>query len=117
MLRTVSWSTTRSYRAVLRTLPRDRAHAQLRWLCALDRSFDVGPLIDSLASEPRRKWKASIVAAGSRVVCGSGSRVKAGALWFAPTILMVTHRATDPCWTTEVFGPVVTLSGFDRQRV
>jgi acyl-CoA reductase-like NAD-dependent aldehyde dehydrogenase len=75
----------------------------------LDRSTDIGPLIDAGSRDRVERWIDEATDAGATALV-HGSRV--GPCGLSPTIL----DAVDPAaqvWRREVFGPVVSLRSFE----
>ncbi|MGH2557466.1 MAG: aldehyde dehydrogenase family protein, partial [Thermomicrobiales bacterium] len=70
----------------------------------LDRSTDLGPMIDDRASNRSQQWVESAVEQGARVLLGG----KADGRFFQPTIIENAPRDAFVC-SREAFAPLVTL--------
>ncbi|TNJ40609.1 aldehyde dehydrogenase [Phaeobacter sp. B1627] len=79
-----------------------------------DMSTEVGPL----CTEAQLKTAVDLVKAsqdaGARVITGGAAIDRAGH-YFPPTILDCSDAPTAPCLTTEFFGPVLSVLGFDTE--
>ncbi len=71
----------------------------------LDRTTDIGPMIDDKAAQRTQEWVEQAVANGARVLTGG----KADGRMFPPTIIEDAPPDSLVC-SREIFAPVVTLS-------
>jgi succinate-semialdehyde dehydrogenase/glutarate-semialdehyde dehydrogenase len=79
-----------------------------------DEASDIGPMINRAAIERLSGLVASASQMGARVLAGGGQD-DADTLFFQPTVLTRMTRAM-PAYTTEIFGPVACLYGFDGDQ-
>lgn len=70
----------------------------------LDRTTDLGPMIDDKAAQRSESWVAQAVAEGAKVLVGG----KADGRFFQPTIIEDAPRNSFVC-SREAFAPLVTL--------
>lgn len=70
----------------------------------LDRTTDLGPMIDDKAAQRSESWVAQAVAEGAKVLTGG----KAEGRFFQPTIIEDAPRNSFVC-SREAFAPLVTL--------
>jgi acyl-CoA reductase-like NAD-dependent aldehyde dehydrogenase len=75
-----------------------------------DPDTDVGPLIDEVAAARVERWVHEAVQAGATVLTGGGRRAGAS---YPPTVLIGAGPGMK-VYDEEVFGPVLTLSPYDR---
>jgi len=74
-----------------------------------------GPLITTSSRERLERLVSDAVAHGATLVTGGSARPELGTRFFEPTI--ITHpKASDPICSEELFGPIVTLSSFEREE-
>ena len=79
-----------------------------------DEASDIGPMINRAAIERLSGLVASASQMGARVLAGGGQD-DADTLFFQPTVLTRMTKAM-PAYTTEIFGPVACLYGFDGDQ-
>ena len=79
----------------------------------LDRTSDVGPVINEAARDEIASWVDSSLSSGATALAGANA--PAGTGWFyEPTVLGRVDR-DDPILDHEVFGPVAPVASFDTE--
>ncbi|MDO5643473.1 MAG: aldehyde dehydrogenase family protein, partial [Paracoccus sp. (in: a-proteobacteria)] len=84
-----------------------RRLARLRVGAPLDKSTDVGAIVDPIQKDRILRLIAGAVAAGAHLVGGA----EAEGCFIAPGYLREVSPA-NPAWETEIFGPIATLTTF-----
>lgn len=79
----------------------------------LDRETTIGPLIDEAAVRKLEQLLTGAVDDGARIVTG-GVRGVAGGSFFEPTLVRDVSPAS-ALYREEIFGPVVSVTGFDDE--
>ena len=81
----------------------------------LDMQTEVGPLCTKRQLENIKKLVASSVEAGARLVVG-GYEIDLAGYYYPPTVLDCSYATDAPSLTTELFGPVLSVQGFDDEN-
>lgn len=79
-----------------------------------DMATEVGPLCTRAQVETAETLIAASVKAGATIITGGQALDRAGT-FFPPTILDCSNAPDAPCLTSEVFGPVLSVVGFDTE--
>lgn len=80
-----------------------------------DMATEVGPLCTAGQLSNALDLVAASEAAGAKIITG-GQRIDRAGLYFPPTIIDCSDAPDAPCLTTEVFGPVLSVLGFDTEQ-
>jgi betaine-aldehyde dehydrogenase len=73
----------------------------------------IGPMISKSQRENAEKFIQSARATGRTIACG-GDRPFERGFFLNPTVIL-EPEPTDPCWTDEIFGPVVCIRRFTNE--
>jgi aldehyde dehydrogenase (NAD+) len=79
-----------------------------------DMATEVGPLCTLRQRDHALSLIEQSVAAGAKVITG-GVKPDGEGFFFPPTILDCTAAPDAPCLSTEFFGPVLSVTGFDTE--
>ncbi|AXI41679.1 aldehyde dehydrogenase [Sulfitobacter sp. SK011] len=80
-----------------------------------DMTTEVGPLCTTGQRDNAVKLIEASVAAGARIITG-GQALDRDGIFFPPTIIDCSDAPNAPCLTTEFFGPVLSVLGFDTEQ-
>lgn len=80
-----------------------------------DMATEIGPLCTVGQIETAHDLVERSKSAGATIVTGGQQLDRAGT-YFPPTIIDCSHAADAPCLTTEFFGPVLSVLGFDTEQ-